>query len=295
MNYFAQVKPTYIENWPARLAKLSIEQWAIPLTLDEAAALGTNIMELGEGFMPRPPGYSEALSRAQTWIQNAMLGRPNEGPQPTVPELKWERQDISGIRRKVAEGLSYFPDGAFIRLGSRSPKDSWYGITKGFKVTTQEEALRILLDCSERVADDLHLALAEQYPPHIFLRQWVNIEPWAEFRCFMRGRKLIGISQYQYNEFFPQINEDSAGIYWAIGNFFQDEFRDAAHLNDVVFDVFLRKNHMHYDVRLLEINPYGEWTDPCLYDWMKPNLFDGGMRWVREPKPQKPPTSLDLE
>jgi hypothetical protein len=46
MDYFEIVKPTYLESWPTELRELSIPQVEIALTLDEAAALGSNISEL---------------------------------------------------------------------------------------------------------------------------------------------------------------------------------------------------------------------------------------------------------
>ena len=101
MNYFELVKPTYIENWPNALCSLSLAQVDVPLTLDEAKALGTNIMEYGETF-------GDAMA------------------------------DISDIRERVAAELVKFPKGAFIRLGSRSPKDSWLGNREGFKVRADD-------------------------------------------------------------------------------------------------------------------------------------------------------------
>lgn len=50
MDYFDQVLPTYLENWPTALAKLSIRQAGLTLSVAEAEALGTNIVELFEYF-----------------------------------------------------------------------------------------------------------------------------------------------------------------------------------------------------------------------------------------------------
>jgi hypothetical protein len=128
------------------------------------------------------------------------------------------------------------------------------------------------------MSDDLHLAIANDYAPHIFVREWIDIPKWAEFRCFMRGRKLAGISQYFYRDgAMPAILDDPGMIPWGIGQFFP-EFRDGCHLDDVVFDVYLRRyGHRggNVEVKLLEINPYCEYTDPCLFDWRRPEMFDG--------------------
>lgn len=245
MSYFERVSPTYLENWPAELKRLSFAQVDIPLTISEAKSLGSNISELFEMFDP-PPG-----------------------------------QDISGIRHRLDEALEKFPKGGFVRLGSRSAKDAWHAPVH---VTTGAEAIERLCDCSERISDDLLLAVIANYQPHIFVREWVTIPEWSEFRCFMRGRKLAGISQYNYlhGEHFPEIEEQHNLIAWMIGEWFPI-FRDASHLDDVVFDVYIKQrqktNEVESEIKLIEINPYFEMTDPCLFDWSNPDIFDGRMIW----------------
>ena len=45
-NDWEKVKATFLENWPAALKLLSIDQVDVPLTLAETAALGSTIREL---------------------------------------------------------------------------------------------------------------------------------------------------------------------------------------------------------------------------------------------------------
>jgi hypothetical protein len=264
MDYFEIVKPTYLESWPTELRELSIPQVEIALTLDEAAALGSNIRELFELFT-EPRG-----------------------------------RDISVIRDRVDRAVRQFPNGAFVRLGSRSPKDSWRGIREGFWCWDGEKAISLLTDCSERVAEDLQLAIAAQYEPRIFVREWQDIPPWSEFRCFMRDRQLVGISQYHYlkTKCFPEIEAMAESLRLALSHFFQT-FRSACHLDTVIFDVFvLPKERVNeapvaigadiWEVKLLEINPFFALTDPCLFRWNKGTSFfggdgdfDGSFRFVR--------------
>lgn len=257
--YFEQVSPTYIENWPRELCSMSIAQIDIPLTIQEADNLGSHIAEYGETFN--------------------------------------RTGDLTIITNRVIQAVRKFPNGAFVRLGSRSPKDAWLALKQGsMKVETPEgpvildnHPLRFMLDCSERVSDDLHLAIANNYAPHIFVRQWIDIEKWQEFRCFMVGRLLKGISQYFYMDGrMLEIVENEGGIRWAIEEFFV-EFRKAffsTDLWDVVFDVIVfRKQVEHrsyiWEVKLLEINPFGPMTDPCLFRWVSGNGdFDGSFRYV---------------
>lgn len=246
MNYWERCHPTYIENWPAALCSLSIPSIDIPLSIAEAKRLGSNIIEFGFEF--------------------------------------GQREGIDDIRVRVADAVDQMPNGAFIRLGSRSPKDSWSGHRDGLQVKAGEDPLRFILDASERMYEDLTLAIQHDYPPHIFVRQWMVIPRWTEFRCFMRDHKLVGISQYNYlqGEVFPEIVQDSDTIRWVIESQFFPGFRDASHLPSVVFDVAVqrsmaRDNTRVWQVRLLEINPFFELTDPCLFAWK--DGFDGSFRY----------------
>lgn len=253
--YLAQVQPTYIEAWPRGLCSLSIAQADVTLTLAEAATIGRHMAEFGEAFT---------------------------SDEPLLP-----------IEIRVNDAVSRFPRGAFIRLGSRSPKDSFLahraGSMRVLSATTEiireNSPLRFILDASERMYDDLTLALHACYEPHIFVRQWVTLDKWQEFRCFMRKRQLVGISQYYYMDgALPDIIQNADVIKWAIERFF-GQFRQESHLEDVVFDVYVartqRGNESAWEVRLLEINPFFEMTDPCLFDWRDGGDFaSGAFRFV---------------
>jgi hypothetical protein len=283
-NYWELVYPTYIENWPRALCSLSIAQTDIPLTVEAARRLGTNIQELGEAFC-ETDADREQSQKAFDWSQRAMWARHNKQPEPPdrvdPPKVNWVIAPISDIRKRVQDAIAAYPAGCFIRLGSRSPKDSWDLHRTGGKITTGDlDPLRYLLDCSERIMEDLLLAIHEEYPPHIFVRQWIDIPRWSEFRCFMENRKLVGISQYNYldGEAFQEIINNAGCIQWAIKQFFPS-FRDASHLDNVIFDVFVRcrkvsANTSQWEVKLLEINPFFNMTDPCLFSWNKPRNGD---------------------
>jgi hypothetical protein len=90
----------------------------------------------------------------------------------------------------------------------------------------------------------------------------------------MYNGKLAGISQYFYNTTFTELQEEGVieTLRWAIEKFF-DDFRNKIHLYNVVFDVFIKNktidNESVWEVKLLEINPFCERTDPCLFSWKR--------------------------
>lgn len=270
--YWDLARPTFIENWPNVLHSLSIASAQVKLDLREAHALGSYILELGEGF--DAPEEHEVLR--------------------------------SMIISRLDEKLKNFKKGVFVRLGSRSPKDAMYwGVdSEGHKpngeIQTGQQAFELLTCCSERITEDLHMQIAMGYEPSIWLREGLDLPAWSEFRCFMKDRTLIGISQYYYRAPYPEIKEDANGLKWAIWQFFGQEFRDASHLDSVVFDVFVKRRRLAvtdsrgnklpgtpewngYEVKLLEINPFFNLTDPCLFNWNKPDEFRGQLRFRTEP------------
>ena len=294
MSYWELSKPTFIENWQRSLYGLSIAQLDVPLTVEDARRLGSNIIEFGETFLLTEDEQKlrrEWIISEQKRIGTLMRSSPTEKvvPEAKNPEPEFARlkpANISDIRQRVSDAVDQFPGGVFVRLGSRSPKDSYLGYKEGFCVKHGTDPLRFMLDSSERMYEDLTLAIQNNYTPHIFVRQWQNIKPWQEFRCFMRRRLLVGISQYNYldKESFPEITRDPGYVEWVIRQWFP-QFQNASHLDDVVFDVTIKRwttrdNTTISEVKLLEINPLGPMTDPCLFGWNEE--FDGSFRFNKE-------------
>jgi len=266
-NYWDLVVPTYIENWPEGLSNLSVSHVSLPLGMPRAFLLIFGCIMDGKEIAPLHQSYLVAMEA------------------------------------KLDNAIQAFPHGCFIRLGSRSPKDSWLGIDKGFKCTTGHHALSLLLDSPDRIYDDVALAVAHDYQPQIYLRKWVDIPEWSEFRCFMHKGKLVGISQYSYlnRERFPEVCDNSGSISWAIEKFFEGYLRPILypHFESVVFDVFVKVrghgNAREWQVKLLEINPWFQGTDPCLFSWEHPEDFNGSFRFCIEPTPAKPDPDEYLE
>lgn len=229
-NYFDIVRPTYIENWPAGLREHSIRTLLLPITPDQVQGLiAINYMTLEDGRVPT----EEEVNSVESLIPMVDL-----------------------YLKKV--------NGAFIRLGSRSPKDSWKGYKSGFFCTTGKGAIELLAD-SERIYEDLYLAMNQRYIPYLAVREWIDIKSWQEFRCFFIDRKLVGISQYNYQKdaVYPEIEIHAAEI--------ERSIRAKSHMiaqllpaDNVVLDYVIQDNG---EVVLLECNPFSMYTDPCLFNW----------------------------
>jgi hypothetical protein len=245
-----QFAETWIENWPDGLVRLSFPHIGIRLEEREVDALG-----------------------ALNGIGSHRFDRCRE-------------ESLCGLEARLDDAIRHFPQGAFIRLGSRSPKDTAYSVITQCKAFDGRQAIRLLTSGSERVAYDLRAARKASYQPWVFVRQWTDISPEMEFRCFMKNRRLIGVSQYFYQTPFsvlasPEIRNT---IKTVLDEFFAD-FSKVSPLDNVVFDVALFLDKAPH-VKLIEINPFHPLTQACLFSWHTSD-FDGSFRFAQpDSKPE---------
>ena len=243
-----RICPTFIENWPAALRDLSIR------TLD---------LEVPEAELHAAVSYT----RYRSWFHNL---RPF--------------QNLDGLRDRLERGLAVFPDGAFLRLGSRSPKDAHYAREIGLRVRSAADGLALLTTHSRRIAFDIRCALDYSYLPRLFLREWLTLPAWTEFRCFVEDGRLVGISQYDHRYLgpAPEIHRHAGAIEDSIRCFFE-EIRPLLHLPSVVVDVFLdpeAATEDRFETRLLELNPFIVQTSPAMFSWAREGDFDGSFRYL---------------
>ena len=204
--------------------------------------------------------------------------------------LEQEQKDIQSVFLQESKKLSInlidrinekndqFPFGFMIKL-FRSPKGSheWY---EKQKCSNGLEAVRQLIT-SERIFEDIELAQSNNYPIHLYMREWIDIDPELEFRCFIKDKKIVGISQYDYHvvlsERYTKLKDS---FDYAIRQFLECRLIPHLCVSDVVVDVYIKYkvcgNIYEYEVRLIELNPFNVWTDPCLFNWNKE--FDGTFR-----------------
>ena len=246
-DYLELVSPTYLENWPSSLSGLSIRHAGVALTPAEISTLG-----------------------ALNGVHAHRFGQPDD-------------HALESLTAKLQAVLEPYPGGAFVRLGSRSTKDTSLGLLTGCFCPNAEAALRLLTNGSHRLAFDLGLARQTHYAPHVFAREWLAIEPWMELRCFMRERRLVGMSQYHFGslEAGTMLHGRVGQVLASMASFFPT-FRDACHLDTVVFDVALRVDgNAAVDTILIEINPWIPETQPCLFSWETGGDFDCSLRYIR--------------
>ncbi|GME74235.1 unnamed protein product [Ambrosiozyma monospora] len=156
------------------------------------------------------------------------------------------------------------------KLNWSAPQDAtWMTVNKTMQCHTPSE-LYLLLKSSDYINHDLHHAFdgieldsklqqSSTIEPELVLRQWKDINPSTEFRCFVRDRQLIAISQRDLNHytFLEEMQDD---ILDSICLFFEDVLMTKFDSNSFVFDVYLPKPFNK--VYLIDVNPFARKTDP---------------------------------
>jgi hypothetical protein len=190
------------------------------------------------------------------------------------------------LQGKVVHGANQFSSGCFFKLESRSPKDNYWGEATNFRACSYRDVRKLLY--SERMLDDLvrytHLA---SEPLRLLFREWHPIQKSGEFRCFIRNRKLAGISQYHYAGFdecryknaplaFAKIYGRAKETEATLKAFIDAEVIPHMHVDHLVADLWLDHTGK---ITLIEINPYGL-SDPCLFSYEELETANGLFKFV---------------
>jgi len=232
---------TWIENWPDAVSRLSFRQQGLCLDREQVHALGRRNGVFAHCFED--------------------IGSDS----------------LATLERALDKALAGFPQGAFVRLGSRSAKDTPAAVLTGCRANCGRDAISLLTGGSRRLFFDLRLCARSGYRPWIFLREWRDFPWWAEFRCFLFEGRLAGISQYHHRLALPAMCRSMPlgslpRMLSPVAELLNDAFGEI----NLVFDVFITGTDS-LSATLIEINPWGPPTDACLFSWENRD-FDGSIR-----------------
>jgi len=231
---FQAALPYCVDAWPKAWRDLAPASEIIPLNREEMNALGSQIIGFGDWFTPSP-------------------ARP-----------------LLGLARRLDAAIARLNRSCFVRLTSRSPKDSLSALRKGMKVADGAQALALFVEGSQRCAADLRMALDGGHELGLVVRRWVDFPPWAEFRCFMLARNWLGASQARHLEgaaFAPMAEHVSAiltALHRSMGRIVSaSPVADAAF--DLVFQPPWGNSSSAIGATLLDVNPLLDITDTALF------------------------------
>ena len=210
--------------------------------------------------------------------------------------------DLTSVENKIDESIAAIREvtgsecKVFVRFSSRSPKDAIY-LLEAFPTLIQEklqelnstdiyaklhafymastEILAIssgseavdLFRKSSRIVGDLEHCLEVSEPMNLIVREFVQFPVKNELRGFVYQGSLTALTQYNRTCYFPDQLETKAEVEDKVRTFMEG-FIVAMRslLESFVVDIVVDTAGQ---VWVVEVNPFGELADSCLFSWTK--------------------------
>lgn len=183
------------------------------------------------------------------------------------------------LKAKVESAIKELGGSIFPKLNWSSPRDAaWIAHNGSLKCGTFNE-ICLLLKSSDFITHDLCSAYEgceDSVSPscadnqfELVLRRWKEVSPGMEFRCFVKQRKLVRISQ-RHPFYFHYLEGRKAEIFDQILQFYNSKVKNNFAESDFVFDIFIDHDFTY----LVDFNPYAVVTDPILLNWEDLNEID---------------------
>ncbi|XP_063704250.1 translation initiation factor eIF2 assembly protein-like [Culicoides brevitarsis] len=183
----------------------------------------------------------------------------DEDTEETVPP---EFPDFS---KALQEKLRILNGSAFIKTNFHCPKDSVW-ITAGQTMRARSLSdVYMLLKASSICKEDLACENVGEQGHVVVLRQWTEIHPGTEFRCFVKNKCLIAISPRDWPQYHAHIAQHKRDIINDIVSLFKEKIKEKFPIDDYVFDVFRETKD---EVYLVDFSPFDESVTQALaFEW----------------------------
>lgn len=236
--------------------------------------------------------------------------RFNQQDPPT--EAHWV--GLRALRSALNDAIRSLGGPAFVRLSTRSPKDAvclldaaeaaglrrelaqlpsdgdanellahfFHRSNSSLRVSTGHEALK-LLACSERVFVDLLTELeavesaGRAWGMRCCVRRWDGrVRDDFEFRGFVRGGRLVALSQYNTFVHLRHLHDRRAALLAKMERFFSVELEHrlaAAGIKSCVLDLACLEGASDSSVLVVELNPANTATGAAMFSWTEDALL----------------------
>lgn len=178
------------------------------------------------------------------------------------------------FHKAIEEAITKLGGAVAPKLNWSAPRDAcWINATNDMKCITAND-IYTLMKSSDYVTHDLTHAYGKNRGPEnitLVLREWFELNPALEFRCFVREHALVGITQRDMNfyEFMPPLKKQFEKLLVEGCQEVITRFPDSS----FVADFYIPKSQRH--AWLIDINPWLERTDSLLFDWNELKDWNG--------------------
>lgn len=198
-----------------------------------------------------------------------------------MPERIPPNKRFPELHQKIIDIIAEVGGAAAPKLNWTSPKDAaWISPHQNTIKCTTPNDVYLLLKTSNFMTHDLEHAFDDCVPtsptigdtnpfkPILVLRSFFNPHTALEFRCFVKQRNLVGITQRDLN-YYDFLEGLSPFIVAKVTQFFNSKLRYTFPDGNFVFDVYMPEGQDEPlgRVRLIDINPWAPHTDSLLFGW----------------------------
>jgi hypothetical protein len=279
---FPPVKKSHILNcsypkWHATYRSLTPKTRIVPLTPEFLEYLRADGIVL-----PADEQQITSLSDSESEDEGEAYSDDEEGhetapaplePTQAFPELHQKIKDtIAELGGRVAPKLNWSApqDAVFMSptntLECQKPGEIYLLFKSSDFITHDLE--HPFDDCIDSPEDDEDLS-TKDIPYALVLRKWFAINPSMEFRCFVRGRRLLAVCQRELNH-FEFLEPMKREILLCIREFFDENLKHTFPDDSFVFDVYIPLTEAEKrKTWLIDINPFAPRTDPILFSWVE--------------------------
>ena len=240
-------------------------------------------------IIPLTPAFLEYLREDGLWLpddtpyeETPWSAQNSDKPEDPDWEIDTKPNDASqflDVHQKIQETISELGGSVVPKLNWSAPKDALHmALSKNSMECKSANDIYLLLKSSIFITHDLEHAFddcVDSTPKtitpadisyNLILRPFFDINTSFEFRCFVKDRTIIGISQrdLKYVGYSDQLLKQ---LQTTIQDFFDKKLKRTFPDPNFAFDVYLPEP---YDrVRLIDINPWAPRTDPLLFSWLE--------------------------
>ncbi|KAJ2613776.1 hypothetical protein EV177_002385 [Coemansia sp. RSA 1804] len=192
-------------------------------------------------------------------------------------DMEWSEEDeptagidIESTTAEIRQVIKELGGTVFPRMNWSSPRDAVHMTTSDSLKCTNPSQIYLLLKSSYNIASDIENGRympreqLGEFTPELVLRQWCNLVPSMEFRCFVKDRNIVAISQIDphYYDFLEGMTSE---ILAKISELFEAHIRPNFSLSNYCFDAYIaRTTDKTY---IVDLEPWTHTVEPILFEW----------------------------